>query len=831
MATASLLGIPSSQSIADQLNDIDEHNTKVRRQRHTFVWLASQLDPQTLDTMATPLFPAYRERRIDGLLDYVLEEIYAGLCKHQVVNVRLAFGRRTRQWLKALWRQTPEAELAWRGLIPSQADHSSYDVEAGPPQSWTWGTYALQFVESLVRDLLRRTQRLARTTVISAPPIPAPVEGADEFDDWDELDTLDRNRRDHRGPTAALTQGDELAMLWTRVHVIRDRLPQWRAEGTKRIQDSSEEIIRLLARTDERAPEDSPPAVDFCTWLTNCLTPARGVLDERAVCAAELVRVLRDLRPFMETICAGSAHQMKPEEKIARAELQGLYELLFADNPSPNALLARVLQLEVAHYSMAGRSELIDAVVEVVQVSGRCSSPWGGPDTPAKKLTGMQLAHFGAFYRKSWRANDWMMGRLDGADRIVRIALNPDRLHRLYAGKSIVTSEGELRASQYVRRYIRALAVESAAPAHRTLLEREWRGDAVGRELVFLDSTAARAPETLPICSAALTRRIHLEVICKELPEVARSAEDDVAAGAIAGKFGGALIGRARAEFTLVQRLARRFPRARAWVQKYTRWRIQMPRPLVSAEDAVDAFKNLPVGSELISQEVGSDLMTRTVTQTVTLAHSALIGNRSGMARAGRTLKILSLPVQMFNLLANRLVSDSRTSAAITTTLLVGGFLFVAGSVWIDKPPPTLAVVGWSMLIGWFATALVRQMNHVALVALIALTVLITLIVLVSASPNGAAVVPVLLVAAAVIALARVLPSSILALAAALSALWWTTGHPSCDDIRAAVCEHPLTCESEGDASKGRHFVDAMGPMVVVLLLSLVAYLAGRRRR
>src|SRR6185437_8901740 len=52
----------------------------------------------------------------------------------------------------------------------------------------------------------------------------------------------------------------------------------------------------------------------------------------------------------------------------------------------------------------------------------------GRRSTAAAKLTGMQLSHFGAFYRTSWRANDWMWGRLDGAGWIVHLMLGPDRL-------------------------------------------------------------------------------------------------------------------------------------------------------------------------------------------------------------------------------------------------------------------------------------------------------------------------------------------------------------------------------------------------------------------
>ena len=50
-----------------------------------------------------------------------------------------------------------------------------------------------------------------------------------------------------------------------------------------------------------------------------------------------------------------------------------------------------------------------------------------GPDSGREKLTGLDLAHFSAFYRASWRVNDFMWGRLDAATRIVDLLVNSER--------------------------------------------------------------------------------------------------------------------------------------------------------------------------------------------------------------------------------------------------------------------------------------------------------------------------------------------------------------------------------------------------------------------
>lgn len=54
-----------------------------------------------------------------------------------------------------------------------------------------------------------------------------------------------------------------------------------------------------------------------------------------------------------------------------------------------------------------------------------------GPNSGREKLTGLTLAHFSAFYRRSWRANDFMWGRLDAATRIVDLLVSATRARQL----------------------------------------------------------------------------------------------------------------------------------------------------------------------------------------------------------------------------------------------------------------------------------------------------------------------------------------------------------------------------------------------------------------
>jgi predicted acylesterase/phospholipase RssA len=96
--------------------------------------------------------------------------------------------------------------------------------------------------------------------------------------------------------------------------------------------------------------------------------------------------------------------------------------------------LARALAIEVIR-----RALVAEADVETAQPLGFAQLtpsaptpilamhplvPEVSPRSPRDKLTGVNLGHFAGFYRRSWRANDFMWGRLDAAARVVEIMLD-----------------------------------------------------------------------------------------------------------------------------------------------------------------------------------------------------------------------------------------------------------------------------------------------------------------------------------------------------------------------------------------------------------------------
>ena len=109
-----------------------------------------------------------------------------------------------------------------------------------------------------------------------------------------------------------------------------------------------------------------------------------------------------------------------------------LVTLLVPDGAPAAAVLRNMLRLEVVHVAFTGVSDAPEQAVELVQVSS----------LQKELITGIQLNHFGAFYRQSWRANDWLRGRIDGSRQLVQMLLAPERLRQLHGSDSAAALRG-----------------------------------------------------------------------------------------------------------------------------------------------------------------------------------------------------------------------------------------------------------------------------------------------------------------------------------------------------------------------------------------------------
>jgi patatin-related protein len=851
VALASMVTIKSAESIADQLQLIDDSNASVRHRRDTLAGLVSKLRPAQIDAMADDLFALYRERRIEGMFDYVIQQIEVGLAQQPNGTTSAGFGNRAREWLKATWRASPDAQRYWDARIPTPDDRWEFTLGTNPAD-WTWGRFPLDNACRFTMELLRRTQRL-RHLVQARQEARTEVDAVHDTD-WEAHDVSRRTSR-VSAPAAQVQTDPLLGDAWRAAYRLQEQLAADREGGEENFAREIASLSPTLAGKGTDAAQETVAR----DWLYHRLVenPGDGAGKRhadrrlrRTQRYAEMAKAIADLlrkldAPIREILAA--AGDERTDVMKAVGELACLHAYLFDPRRKEDAaltderLMRRVLRLEVVIYAVLGQEAEPSAFVELVQVSARGASPWGGASEPSDKLCGMQLAHFGAFYRKSWRANDWMVGRLDATTRLVRVVLNPDRLHRLYCRGADPVGQ--------VTKALLELAVTSAGPAVRPEMELQW-SDAAARladELAFLNRSDVRVPETLPVASELLVRRLHLEVLCRELPDLAHAVEDDLLAGARSDGPSAKLALQVDRALSPVWKLARLLIGLLLGARNKSAILALASGPALKRLDAKEAVRiyttpDYRVGAERIEGEAGTDSMTRTAARTMVVAHAALASPKSGLMLLARLLQPLRFPLRALHLLADRLMHDSRTSAAITAALLVCGALLVIGAGLFkepDKPPAGLAEIGWGLLFAWTATALLRRR----------LAVWLALLLLAAALPVafvsiGKTLVPLLVTAALLWLMSLRSVIGPVLLAGVL--IWWSSGAPSCADLLVAARDGGLaeavntlvgwlpagTCAlDEGKASRSALMVRLLLPLAGVMVLALLARLGDAPSR
>jgi predicted acylesterase/phospholipase RssA len=218
----------------------------------------------------------------------------------------------------------------------------------------------------------------------------------------------------------------------------------------------------------------------------------------------------------------------------------------------------RVLSIEVVRRAFASEVD-IDSAEELrfVQLTPAAPSPifTAGPlrlPSPAsaeEKLTGVGFGHFAGFYRRSWRANDFMWGRLDAAARIVDLLLDRlsdevgigvdasaeerARVRSAFLAKILLpASPPERGPSLQARRWLLEEALDDAATSDMEGSRPDSDDEVRGRvEAAIKAELLAATPETgvnrLPFTRAVFQRAAQLEIAEEELPIVRRETAGD----------------------------------------------------------------------------------------------------------------------------------------------------------------------------------------------------------------------------------------------------------------------------------------------------------------
>lgn len=662
VALNSLVNLPRAESISRELAQIVDHNATVRRRRETRLGLVRQFGREgRMRQVAADLLPMYIGRRRLGAAEYIVDELCAGLAS---LGEEHAIGRRRRDWLVDL--VAARESVPW---VPDALPSATVPL-ADVKRRWGWGAYTVEHMAQLALELFRRG------LVVS--PL---------------LEGRGRDDRLRDRLKAALRQAHELAALVPTSR--RSDSGYWRARAAT--------LAEAMARMEGR-----PAGDPIGTWLTTAVEESAAI--RRPVDCADELRTLSSDWPLSAgdhpvdtvhgwlawTIAAvvarrlpdlhaaaelGEAHARTAADRRAAEDLRAYVDFLSSETraATTSEALAQLLALEVVQYAVGAHRDRDDQYFELVQFSADVRHPILGAKTAAEKLAGAQLANFGGFYKRSWRANDWMFGRLDSANRLVRVLLNPARLARLYPNDP-----------NRVIAALEAIAVPADTPARdRRYLESEWRRRLPGvvAELAYLSNAATPVPEQLPRAADAVMIAYQLGIVRAELPVVVAAVHADREEGANP---------RARASSDLVNAVGRLTMGGATW-------------ETLDAESLIALYRGGALGAERIAGEVGADLFTSDVTRTLAVAVSLLSGPNSGLGPLRALLKALQLPLVVVDVVMQNAICDTKTKAFVSGVVFAGGLVITFLALFADVLHATVELVGVVAFVAFIAITLRRR--------------------------------------------------------------------------------------------------------------------------
>ena len=252
-------------------------------------------------------------------------------------------------------------------------------------------------------------------------------------------------------------------------------------------------------------------------WLSSAqLTRLHQAFADRV---QELVRQIGD-----KTFDLGAAFDsFSFVPRLDRYERAVLRHFLPADDPVCRAYLTfGALDELLFPLEMVGSLHEKD-LIETVRISPRDAQRGFSESGYSDKVSGDALYHFGAFFKRSWRSNDILWGRLDGVCQITETLLTRERLEAL-------ASSGAWRQSLRAKLYGVGGDPSTRTAALDPAVLFPSAGEATqGRLRTWLDELASddRWSGALGRTDTELTALVEaaqLEVVHEELPRIAADA-------------------------------------------------------------------------------------------------------------------------------------------------------------------------------------------------------------------------------------------------------------------------------------------------------------------
>ncbi|RAS59956.1 patatin-related protein [Lentzea atacamensis] len=272
--------------------------------------------------------------------------------------------------------------------------------------------------------------------------------------------------------------------------------------------------------------------------------------------------------------------------------------------------LSRLLALEVAGTCLSDDASTgLDTPVELVQVSLQTRNAFARQSITADdKAGGASLSRFSGFLKRSWRVNDWIWGRLDGATMLCRVLFDPRRLRRM---DMLGRPEGDQRTPEERAAAVVGEVVEAMFGPELPVQVARCAEEAKKELQGIYEADHELSPSSMKLAELAAWG-LHWRIICEELPRLRAAIIADRGDGADK---------RSRGELFLEEHadLLRRLE----YPQEHT---------VTLGMAALDAFDRAGIGREPLTQEAASDQMIRTAATAAAVAVTVADSERAGLA-------------------------------------------------------------------------------------------------------------------------------------------------------------------------------------------------------
>jgi predicted acylesterase/phospholipase RssA len=321
-----------------------------------------------------------------------------------------------------------------------------------------------------------------------------------------------------------------------------------------------------------------------------------------------------------------------------------------------------LLDYEVARNAISIQDDQLSSPFEFVFASAQTSNSLGHEaSTPEQKLAGLKLNHFAGFLKESWRANDWLWGRLDGVEHVLRALIDRNEIERLDDTAAAALARTAFPPDATEEEHSILTGVWNKALAATTLPTPV--GDDAHAQFLSVLAGDGDAETRARICRRALAARLQLHVLEADLQRVAETAQSDLASG--------------------TSRLAN----GAAWSRDFL--------DATSLAERVRLFRELKIADETIADETSSRHVFDVGSEAAAVAAGLLAGTRGGLSPAVRGLLATLRGVTLAVSRVIRLVAREPWFGACVFAALVGLLVWaaVSGNTLLGTLLPALVVL------------------------------------------------------------------------------------------------------------------------------------------